>query len=287
MKKFSRTGMVIIIILSLVLVGYSSILLINSLGSRGMLRKALSLEERGHYREAIKVYQEFISKYPQGKPIIISMAHNGIGRCWRSLRKFRKAIEEFKKVAEVSPQLNIMVAKHIEDCEYDLAKKLQKLHHYEEAKKAWEEYISKDPEWDRLYTICSNLAKVTKNKPFAGEFFGRLAESASFSRRSIEVRIALAECNYDLGSYGESIAIYEKVLEKCEHLQEKLKDEEKSYKYFGNREEAYLGLGKAYYRLGNYQEGKKWLEKVSKADPVRTKKTQEYLRLCEVDSSGE
>ena len=111
------------------------------------------------YDQALRYFQDFVKKYPEADPLLLSGAYSGIGDCHMQIKEYSQAAEYYLKAADknpddfVVPNLLLLSAQA-----YSYANQPDK------AKEIYEKIIQKYPNSKAVFQARLELAELTAQK---------------------------------------------------------------------------------------------------------------------------
>lgn len=127
-------------------------------------QEALYLMGNSHYYsqdydQALRNFQDFVSKYSKADPLLISGAYSGIGDCHMQKEEYDRAAEFYLKAAKKNPDDFIIPLYLLSAARaYSYANQLDK------AKETYERIILKYPQSEYVSTARMELAEISTNK---------------------------------------------------------------------------------------------------------------------------
>ncbi len=111
------------------------------------------------YDQALRFFQDFVKKYPEADPLLLSGAYSGIGDCHMQIKEYSQSAEDYLKAADknpddfVVPNLLLLSAQA-----YSYANQPDK------AKEIYEKIIQKYPNSKAVFQARLELAELTAQK---------------------------------------------------------------------------------------------------------------------------
>jgi len=140
-------------------IGLQSI--VRSYGGTRAAQEALHLLGNAYYYsrdydQALRHFQDFVTKYPKSDPLLLSGAYSGIGDCYMQKEEYTQAAEFYLKAADKNPEGFIVSSYLLSAAQaYSFANQLDK------AKEIYERIIQKYPNSKAEFRARLELAGIS------------------------------------------------------------------------------------------------------------------------------